>query len=148
QINATVADVSLTSGSEKVFPFELKAASDGKADVAFLLDGKEPLRDVKHFSVRPATVEETVSAVAWKGGDLDLKLPPGAVVLSSELTLQPTTVEVALTNVEDLLEYPWGCLEQLTSTTVPNIALYRTLEKSGALTQLDPQSRALLAEAQ
>ncbi|MBS2028185.1 MAG: alpha-2-macroglobulin [Deltaproteobacteria bacterium] len=148
QINAAVADVSLTSGSEKVFPFELKAGSDGKADVSFLLQGKEPLRDVKHLPVRPATIEETVSAVAWKGGDLDLKLPPGAVVMSSELTLQPTTVEVALTNVEDLLEYPYGCLEQLTSSTVPNIALYRTLEKSGALAQLDPQSRALLAEAQ
>jgi alpha-2-macroglobulin len=56
-------------------------------------------------------------------------------------------VALALSQVEELLTYPYGCLEQLVATTVPNIALHRVLETTGAARELDAPARALLAEA-
>jgi uncharacterized protein YfaS (alpha-2-macroglobulin family) len=149
--SAEAAPVSfdLKAGEERLLPVSLRGTAPGSGKVSFkLIGGKENLADARSFTVRPGSIEESVSVSAWNGGDLTLPLPPGAQVQSVELSLQPTTVEVALANMEDLLEYPYGCLEQLVSTTVPNVALYRTLERSGALTQLDPGSRALLGEAQ
>lgn len=139
----------LAAGEERLLPFALHGTAPGAGKVSFKLEGgKDNLADARSLTVRPGSIEETVAVSAWNGGDLTLPLPAGAQVQSVELSLQPSTVEVALANVEELLEYPYGCLEQLVSTTVPNIALARTLEKTGALARLDPASRALLGEAQ
>jgi uncharacterized protein YfaS (alpha-2-macroglobulin family) len=81
------------------------------------------------------------------GGELTLPVAQSAKVSEVELLLQPSTVAAALANVRELLSYPYGCLEQLVATTVPNLALYQTLQKTNALDKLDPESTALLAEA-
>jgi len=83
----------------------------------------------------------------WGGGELSLPAATTAAVTDVELVLQPSLVDAALTNVRELLTYPYGCLEQLVSTTVPNVALYQTLKKTGTLESLDPDSQGLLAEA-
>jgi uncharacterized protein YfaS (alpha-2-macroglobulin family) len=59
----------------------------------------------------------------------------------------PGTLATALDTVRGLLDYPYGCLEQLVATTIPDIAVARTLEKAGSYAKLDPDSKALLAEA-
>jgi len=140
--------VKLEATGENVLPVKLRASRAGRGSVSFSVTGlAEPLRDRRDLPVHPATVLEEVSARAVGGGKLDLAVPYGAEVASAELVLRPTSVEAALGSVRELLAYPWGCLEQLVSTTVPNLAVYRTLEDAGALEKLDPSSRALLAEA-
>ena len=84
---------------------------------------------------------------AWGGGELSLQAASTATVTDVELVLQPSVVDAALSNVRELLTTPYGCLEQLVSTTVPNVALYQTLKKVDALDKLDPESQSLLAEA-
>jgi uncharacterized protein YfaS (alpha-2-macroglobulin family) len=105
------------------------------------------IADRRKLSILPATIEEPMQVSAWGGGSLSLAMAQGASSDSVELVLQPTLVEAALSNVRDLLEYPYGCLEQLISTTIPNVAVYRTLEKVNALGRLDAGSRSMLAEA-
>jgi len=145
---AAPAVIDVKAGGEQVVPFALTSTGTGTGALTVTLQGQgQTLADTKQVVVRPAAVDQTVSAVAVGGGDLDLALPAGAHVVSTELSLQPSTVAAALSNVQDLLDYPYGCLEQLVSTTVPNLALSQTLEASGALADLDPQSRALLALA-
>jgi hypothetical protein len=140
--------VELGKGGEQVLPLTLKAKGSGSAELAVeVLGGKEPLRDRRMVAVRPATVDEAVKVSRWGGGELALPAAATASVSGVELVLQPSLVDAALSNVRELLTYPYGCLEQLVSTTVPNVALYQTLKKAGSLESLDTDSQALLAEA-
>jgi alpha-2-macroglobulin len=140
--------VELGEGGEQVVPVTLRAAKTGAAQLAVdVTGGKDPLRDLKRFEVAPAAVEDPVQVSAWGGGALALEAPASAALTRVELVLQPSTVDAALSNVRELLTYPYGCLEQLVSTTVPNVAVYQVLQKEGALAKLDTESQALLAEA-
>jgi hypothetical protein len=140
--------VELAQGGEQVLPLTLKAKGSGTAELAVeVTGGKEPLRDRRAVAVRPATLEEPVKVSQWGGGELSLPLAGSATVSNVELVLQPSLVDAALSNVRELLTYPYGCLEQLVSTTVPNVALYQTLKKAGSLESLDTDSQGLLAEA-
>ncbi len=138
----------LVAASEQVVPFKLHAQAAGSPEVAISVTGAaEPLADRRKVPVVPAVLEETLQVSSYAGGEL--KLPPLGTSRTQkvELVLQPSTVDAALANVRELLSYPYGCLEQLVSTTVPNVALFQTLQKVNALGQLDPESQALLAEA-
>ncbi|WNG16453.1 MG2 domain-containing protein [Cystobacter fuscus] len=140
--------VQLAKGGEQVLPLSLKTKGAGMAQLAVeVTGGKEPLRDRHVLDVRPAVLEEPVKVSKWGGGELSLPAAPSATVADVELVLQPSIVDAALANVRELLTYPYGCLEQLVSTTVPNVALYQTLKKAGALESLDTDSQGLLAEA-
>ncbi|MGB8929851.1 MAG: MG2 domain-containing protein [Anaeromyxobacteraceae bacterium] len=144
------AHEALTLGpkGEKVVPVRIEAKATGGATVALRLDGGEkPLLDRRSFPVRPRGVEERIVVSAAGSGRLALPVPQGAQVESVELALRPSTVAVALAGVEELLTYPYGCLEQLVATTIPNIALARVLEQTGALRGLDAPGLALVAEA-
>jgi uncharacterized protein YfaS (alpha-2-macroglobulin family) len=138
----------LSDRDEKVLPITLKAGPSGMGELAVKVTGlAEPVSEQARVAVRPSSVEQTVQATAWGGGKLSLALPSHATVESVDLVLHASTVDVALSSVRDLLDYPYGCLEQLNSTTVPNIAVAQTLQHLGAIEQLDPESRALLVEA-
>jgi len=140
--------VSLAPRGERIVPLTFDAAKAGTGRLLLSTTGGEkPLSDRREVPVRPASVEEVVSTASFGGGRLALELPPGAQVLDVTLSLRPSSVALALAQVEDLLTYPHGCLEQLVATTIPNVALYRVLEKTGAVDGLDAPARALLAEA-
>ncbi|HSN91722.1 MAG TPA: MG2 domain-containing protein, partial [Anaeromyxobacteraceae bacterium] len=140
--------LSLAARAERVVPVSLEASGPAAGLVLVSLSGGDrALRDRREVVVRPAAIEETLEAAGFGGGRLALDVPPGATVESVELSLRPSTVALALAQVEDLLTYPYGCLEQLVATTIPNVALHRVLEVTGAAGALDPPARALLAEA-
>ncbi|MCP3101050.1 MG2 domain-containing protein [Myxococcus sp. K15C18031901] len=140
--------VELAKGGEKVLPLTLKATATGDAQLAVdVTGGKDPLRDRKLFQVEPAAVEDVVKVSAWGGGALEVPAAKEARLTRVELVLQPSIVDAALSNVRELLTYPYGCLEQLVSTTVPNVAVYQVLQQAGALAKLDTDTQALLSEA-
>jgi hypothetical protein len=144
----TQTEVALVKGSEKIVPISLRAQKPGAAELAISVSGgREPLRDRRSVPVRAGGIEETVETSQWGGGELRLALPPGAAVESAELVLTASTVDAALANLRELLVYPYGCLEQLVATSVPNIAVAQTLQRIGAAERLDPDSQALLVEA-
>ena len=148
QANQAEQQVELGQGGEQIIPLQLKATGTGPAELAVdVTGGKDPLRDRRVVPVRPAALEEPVKVSSWGGGELSLPAAPSATLTDVELVLQPSLVDAALANVRELLTYPYGCLEQLVSTTVPNVALYQTLKKVDALGKLDPESQSLLAEA-
>lgn len=140
--------VELAKGGEQVVPLTLRASSTGDAQLAVdVSGGKDPLKDRKLFQVEPAAVEDVVKVSAWGGGALEVPAAKEATLTRVELVLQPSIVDAALSNVRELLTYPYGCLEQLVSTTVPNVAVYQVLQQAGALAKLDTDTQALLAEA-
>ena len=140
--------LALKARDEQLMPLSLKAQGPGEAVVTLEGSGLgDPVRDVRRFDVAPAGVDETVTVARRGWGELRLDVPPGATVLSSRLTVMPSLLGAAMENLRELLSYPYGCTEQLVSTTVPNLAVYSTLEKAGALARLEPDEQALMAEA-
>ncbi len=140
--------LTLAAGAEKILPFELAPTSAGPLTAAlrFTSDGS-PRLDRRGLTVVPAALPERVAQSRLGGGALALEVPGGATLRDVELRLMPTSVAVALGSVRELLNYPYGCLEQLVATTIPNLAVYRTLKEVGALGRLDPESQTLLEEA-
>ncbi|MEW5849315.1 MAG: MG2 domain-containing protein [Myxococcota bacterium] len=133
---------------EVLWPLQVKATStgSGRLDVA-VADKEVQRRDVRNIPVQPGVLSETVNVAGWAAAPLDLKAPQGATVTSATLSLMPSALGAALLTVRDLLTYPYGCLEQLVATTVPNLAVIRTLQLAGGMQKVDPASRALLEEA-
>jgi hypothetical protein len=141
--------IALSPRGERIVPVPLEASEPGTGRVVVLASsrGDRPIADRRDVPIRPASVEEIVTAASFGGGRLALAIPAGAKVEDVSLALRPSSVALALAQVEDLLTYPHGCLEQLVATTIPNVALYRVLEKTGAVDALDAPARGLLAEA-
>ncbi|MCA3013448.1 MAG: alpha-2-macroglobulin, partial [Myxococcaceae bacterium] len=140
--------LTLAKGGEALVPVTLEAKRAGEVSLGLTAKGLgDPVSDVKRLPVLPAALDEEVAVSVVGGGALELPLPKGAQVLSSRLSLAPSLVDVALGNARELLTYPHGCVEQLVATTVPNVALHRTLQRLEALDGLDKESLTLLAEA-
>lgn len=147
-LEAKTDTLTLAKGGEAIVPLELKATGSGELSLGLKAKGLgDPISDVKRLAVLPAAIEEDLAVSSVNGGALSLPVPKGAQVLTSRLTLAPSMVDVALSNARDFLTYPYGCIEQLVSTTVPNVALYRTLERLKRLDALDKDSLTLLSEA-
>ncbi len=154
-LDAKTETLTLAKGGEAIVPIELKADKTGEISLGIKARGiGDPIADVKRLAVLPAAIEEDIFVSDFNGGassvserTLELSVPKGAQVLTSRLVLAPSLVDVALSNARDMLTYPHGCIEQLVSTTVPNVALYRTLERLKKLDALDKDSLTLLSEA-
>lgn len=145
---AKTESLTLAKGGEAIVPLMLSAEKTGSLALGIKATGLgDPVSDVKRIAVLPAALEEEISVSSFGGGPLSLPVPKGAQVLTSRLVLAPSLVDVALSSARDLLTYPHGCVEQLVATTVPNVALYRTLERLKRLDALDKESLTLLAEA-
>lgn len=139
--------VQLQRGDEAVVAFDVKAAQEGAGQVALAVAGGQQVASARRIPVRSSSFEETIRESVWGGGLLSFKAPEGATVAGASLSLRPTTVDVALATIRDLMSYPYGCLEQLVATTVPNVAVYRVLEETNALAKLDPDAQALMEQA-
>lgn len=144
-VTAFQKDLTLAKGDEQVLPVSIKATETGAvvADLKAKL-GTELLADQKAVRVEPAAIEERVVVSAYGGGELALPAAAERLVSAPELTLVPGSVDAALSSIDELLTYPFGCLEQLVATTIPNIALYHLLQQSNALGKMDPRTQALL----
>lgn len=144
---SSIEKLALEPGGEAVVALKLSASGDGAGEVTVAVTGDERASDRRSVAVQTATFEETLSESVWGGGRLSLAIPAGTTVSESSLSLRPTTVDVALATIRGLMTYPYGCLEQLVATTVPNVAVYRALEETNVLAKLDADSQALLETA-
>lgn len=126
--------VELAPGASTEVRFALAVPRAGRATLRFRASGGgaedvvEVTRDVKV----PASLEavalygDTTSASAERLGDLAaIRDDTGGLTVS----LSPTALVGLGAGVEQLLEYPYGCTEQLTSRMVPLLAL-RDLSKA------------------
>ena len=146
--SGTFAGLAIAAKSERVLSVQFKAEAVGNAKVALRVESDDGVRtDLRSLPVRPAAIEQLIVSERQGGGSVELEVPEKATLTNVELNLMPTTVAAALASVRGLLNYPYGCLEQLIATTVPNIAVYRTLKEVGSFGKLDPESQALLEEA-
>lgn len=145
--SAASTKVEVKGGSQLV-PLALSGASAGRTDVAVVIKGgPQALSDSKALPIDDGAVVERVRTSAVGGGALTLNVPKGARLTDVELVLSPTLADLALGDLRELLVYPYGCLEQLVSTTTPVLALTAALESGPVASSLDVDTQGLLAEA-
>jgi uncharacterized protein YfaS (alpha-2-macroglobulin family) len=153
-----VVDAQLTGGAElrKGGHQEIAVPAGGRAPVAFAVRashagevrvrvkaalGAESDGLELHIPVRyPAPVETQVVAEGSTTGSVQLpvKLPAGTLPGSAtlEVSTDPDGVAGLEEGLRDLIEYPYGCLEQTTSRLIPLVAV-EELAKSLKLPGLD-----------
>jgi uncharacterized protein YfaS (alpha-2-macroglobulin family) len=131
-----VKRVSLDGNKPREVRFAFRAAAPGEAVLRFAAtSGGERDGVEQRIPVRLPVEQE---AVATYGDTKDLRrealLPPANVrpdVGGIELTLSSTALAGFSENMRQLVEYPYGCLEQLSSRLVPFIALREIQGKFG-----------------
>jgi hypothetical protein len=124
----TKRTVQLTSGQSAEVRFAVDAPRAGKAKIRFAVSGAgasdavEVTRQVSTPTMMEASAlfGDTTTAAGEKLGDLSrLRDDVGGL----EVSLSSTALTGLLGGVDQLIEYPYGCTEQLTSRLVPLLPL-------------------------
>lgn len=137
------AEVVVPAGSvEPSYPVALSARQEGSASVVVntALFGSR-FSERKQIDVLPAEtvrIEQRTAALSEK---VSLSSPSRGPV---EVELLPGATAIMLSHARELLQYPYGCLEQLVATTIPNIVLAELLSQAS---RLDDADKRLLAKA-
>jgi alpha-2-macroglobulin len=143
-------EIAIPSGGRVPVYFPVRAERSGelrlrvKASLGAERDGLEIKLPVQY----PAPVETQVVAQGSTKGEaaLPVALPTGILpgTASLEVSVDPDGVAGLEESLRDLIEYPYGCLEQTTSRLVPLIAV-EELAKSLKLASLDgPRLRTFI----
>ncbi len=120
--------VTVEAGVAKEVRFKLRGASAGNATLRFRATAGDLTDAVEQ--VIPVQVPVELEAVAVAGDTTGVKteglVPPGGVrkdVGGLELSLASTALGGMGEAIDQLVDYPYGCLEQLSSRLVPYVAL-------------------------
>lgn len=142
--NQAQSEQVLGAADEKVVQVALNAERLGAASLAMTWSGANKNKDVRRVDVISAEQSSLEVVSATGGGELAFVGTPQSAVTVEVL---PSLSAMVLAEARQLLEYPYGCLEQLIATTVPNMALTEFLSARQAARLLDAADERLLAEA-
>jgi uncharacterized protein YfaS (alpha-2-macroglobulin family) len=122
-------EIALAAGARAPVAFALRAERAGelKLRVKARLGDEEDGLEVRLPVHLPAPVETKLVAEGSTSGavDLPVTIPEGALPGSAtlEVSLDPDGVAGLEEGLRDLIEYPYGCLEQTTSRLIPLVAV-------------------------
>lgn len=142
------ATVLVPAGEVRAVPLALEAITPGEARVRLdLTEAGAPVDAVERtFPVEaPGRLERRVVSATLdaRAPRLNFTLPPGAApgTLSGALRIYRGPADAVLDGLESLIAAPYGCFEQTSSTTYPNLMVLRLLDPS------DPSHAATRARA-
>ncbi|MBI5544246.1 MAG: alpha-2-macroglobulin, partial [Deltaproteobacteria bacterium] len=138
--------VPMADGKPKEVRFHFVAETAGTATLRFAVQAGNERDGVEQKL--PVTLPVAREAVATYGDTTEKHVegivPPGGIrpdVGGLEVTLSSTMMGNFDENMRQLVEYPYGCVEQLSSRLVPFIAL-REIQKTFGLAYANPTERA------
>jgi len=117
--------------------FPIHAVAAGRGQITVKAQG-DKLADAvrRHIDVVPRgrLVEEAANATLRGDAVLKVNMPSGADPATSDLSLRfyPGPVSQLLAGLDGMLREPYGCFEQTTSTTYPNLMILRYLKESNS----------------
>jgi hypothetical protein len=133
---SAVRKVSIEDGKPREVRFPFRAEGPGEAVLRFAASGGGERDGVEQRL--PVRLPVEMEAVAVHGDTRDVRreglVPPGGVRPDAgglEVTLASTALGGFSENARQLVEYPYGCLEQLSSRLVPFVALREIEGKFG-----------------
>ncbi len=125
--------VELAAGDVRSTSYRLRAKSIGQHTIEVLATGKGVADAVKRqVEVVPdgRRVEQVASGALQQPATVDVSLPDDAIPDSEKLIvrLYPSTFSELVEGLDAIFERPYGCFEQTSSTTYPNILALEYLQ--------------------
>lgn len=118
-------EVTLQPGANNI-PLALEKPTSGEVEISLAQGGREIDSLRQPIAVLPpGWLSERSLTVDLKDGDTRLPLPPDARDVKISLAQGAGAQFARIAN--DLLEYPWGCVEQTSSRLLPLSLAYRSL---------------------
>ena len=114
-------------------PFEAGSVT-GKGQLSFSYQiGQKQSVVRSDFEILPASTRQLYSSeMAGEGqSQLATVLPDSGMPRGLKVMVSQGLLGAMLTASEGLLQYPYGCMEQLTHSTIPNLVLSDLLKKAG-----------------
>jgi len=117
--------------------FPIKAVEAGRGQIT-VKAASDKLADAvrRHIDVVPRgrRIETAANATLRGNTTLKVEVPSGADLATSDLSLRfyPGPMSQVLAGLDGMLQKPYGCFEQTTSTAYPNLMILRYLKESGA----------------
>lgn len=123
--SANSADISISPNGEKQVKFKIKAKEligTAKVQVSFV-SGNESFKENLDITVRPSTslLKTSNSGIIENNATLDLAADYIQSSVSGKLIISKSPVVQFSKNLAYLVQYPYGCVEQTTSTAFPQI---------------------------
>ncbi len=125
--------VTVAPGEVGVGHFPVRALAAGHGQITVKAVGASFADSVRrHLEVIPAgeRTEKTRCAVLRGNARLSVSLPPGVDASDLSLRFYPGPLSQVLGGLDGLLQRPYGCFEQTTSTTYPNVMVLHYLRES------------------
>ncbi len=129
--------VMIPANGETRIDWEITApkAGEAKLTVRALTDEESDAMELK-VPVLPLGIKQAVAGIAdlddrTPNGTINLLLPPNADPTTGELTLSlsPSPASSLLGALDDLIGYPYGCVEQTMSRFLPTVVVADALKK-------------------
>jgi len=137
------------SGAATSAPANAKKFDRASLEVSFTAAGKKPVRYSDIVRIQPAAMTELYSSIPARLGDkvVTTMLPQDAIIRRVSVTLSGGLYGAAMRAGAWLAQYPYGCMEQLTHSTIPNLVLMDLMEKGGVSDEGAGPSAELLRRA-
>lgn len=142
----TAAKPEIGARGESAWPLRVTAQeSEPQAGLRVALAAPARIRvgGTEEFDIplRPAVMEQVYSYVQ-SGEVLHTELPEEVLIRSVEVQVSSGLLGAALNSALLLVQYPYGCTEQLVHGTVPNLVLLDLVARAG----IEPQQLGALAQ--
>jgi alpha-2-macroglobulin len=131
----TAQQVRIDPGKAQSVTWEAQAQTSGKAIVTAtavaggLTDGVQLTVPVRAFAKE--SVLYRTGALSADAAREEFNIDPAAAEARMELRLSPTLAGTMLGSLEYLVDYPYGCTEQTTSSFLADVVVLRTLKALG-----------------
>jgi uncharacterized protein YfaS (alpha-2-macroglobulin family) len=131
--------------------FRVKAKEVGTHELAVLAQGSS-LSDAvrRRIEVRPdgVEVEDLQSGVLSRSAEHTFHLPPESIPNSQKLLLRlyPSMFSEVIEGLDSIFQMPYGCFEQTSSVTYPNIMALLYMRRTGQTSpEIEVKARAYIA---
>lgn len=131
--------VELGANEVKSAYFNLKADKVGNHQLTVIANGQSMSDAIQRtIEVRPDGTEivDTQEGSLASGVEHSFVIPTEAIPNSQSLILKvyPTTFSVLLEGLDSIFQKPYGCFEQTSSTTYPNVMALQYMKETGQIT--------------
>ena len=135
----TVIEVDVPANSVSAVYFPIRVLKIGEHSLTVIAQGSRMSDAIKRsVTVKPDGImaESTRSELLDSDKNITLTIPAEAIPDSAELFVKiyPGMMSQAIEGLDSMLEIPYGCFEQTTSTTYPNVLVLQYMTKAGNIT--------------